>query len=264
MKPKNLTHHRVNTIPYFAHPKKGLVFLFERKDPKFKAPFQEGGFNGIGGNFFGDMKHLSPQETIGVEINEEFWLSEEMRESYGDITNGAFEDTSREGFVIQPTKERVNLARKIGDIISAPEYAFTAVETYQPPFSKNVSSNAVTIFTQNLSEGEFLFIDKSLKENDFVMRTDDHRYGGTQTRGISLETINGRGGISPKFSWAFGYHLDKAINGGFIYGATDKEKETGVVRTMNPRLFRLEKLDLDSECPTYEKMKSLGFDYSRK
>jgi len=264
MEPKKLTHHRVNTIPYFIHPEKGLVFLFERKDPEFKPPFQERGLNGIGGNFFGDMNHLSPQETIDIEIKEEFWLSQEGRESYGDITNGAFEDTSKEGYVIQPTKERVGIARKIGGIILSPKYSFTAVETYQPPFSKNVSSNAVTVFTQKLSEEEAVYINKSLKENNFVMRTDDHKYEGTQTRMISLGKINGEKGYSPKFSWAFDCHLDEAITGGFFEGANDREREVGVVRTMNPRLFKLERIvSLDSKCPTYEEMKDRGFDYSR-
>ncbi len=255
-------HHSAGLLPYFVHPKGGLTFILEQKDPKYKSPFFDSGLNFEGGNCEkGLHPDKNPKETLVREVSEEFWAQYEAPESLNTLLGQEF--ITREPDVVKKYDERNvrRIQQAVPLLTEGMEYVISYRVSVNPPITKTPLQYASSIFAKQLSEGEFSQLEAMIKEFDGRLTTDNLKWGG-RIVAVSLSEINNK---NMKFSWGYDHIVNDMLPRLKIL-----RQPHGVLRTMSD-LVKIEvmqylesiRIPFDTG-PTYEDTEKSGYQYLDK
>jgi len=251
-----INHHSSAVLPYHLDRDGKLHFVLEQKDPNYKRPFFDNGLNFLGGNWKkGKQIDVSPEETLGREIKEEFWQSYEAPESLNALLGQGFLETEPQ-VCAHYDQVSVNRLKSVSQLLQkgikhVADYTITVRE----PIADLVYNS--TIFSRKLDEEELFEIKLLLNYFNGRLTTDNLKWGSKTTL-VSLDEINEKG---IKFSWGY----DNIVNDLLERGALPKQNQ-GVIRPL--KLISLEGIEYPAKAertksgnPTYNGFEDMGFVY---
>ncbi len=250
-----VNHHSAGVLPFFVHPKDGLTFILEQKDAKYKAPFFDNGLNFAGGNREkGVHDDFSPEDTARREISEEFWKAYEAPESLNDLLGEKFIASEPDVVKKYDSGSIARIKQVVPVFLDGMKHAADYLMTVHPPITRDPLKYGSTIFTKQLSEGEFGSLVDLIVEFDGKLTTDNLKWG-SKIVAVSLKEINAK---NLKFSWGY----CQVMNDLLISGKLPVQKhDDGVLRPLAnfvdaERIYRSGQNETSTGCGTYEQFES--------
>ncbi len=249
---QELNHHSAALLPYYVSATGTLHFVFERKDPKFRAPYFDRGLNFLGGNSL--PQDVSTLDLLHRELSEEFWHIDEPQESLNALLGQAFIDEHPD-VVDRFSVHDVNKIQEISTcILRDAVYAGTYERRIPPPIMKTELVHTGSIYVKRLDALEFKLIEDLLSQYGNKITPDNLRWGST----VEIATLEDINQHAQKFAWGYCGLLNDLLQRGFF--PSDERVLRPLSLITGDRIASLDTL----VNPTKEDIESLGYQFNPK